>query len=554
MPTDISEKELETILVSYLRDHQGYEEGVSSDYNKEFGLDTERVKRFILSTQKEKVENTACFTSPTEEHKFFSRLSAALSKRGVTDVLRKGFKYISEIFDMYYPTPSALNPTAQQYYDKNIFCVTRQLYYSKEKTDSIDVYISLNGLPIMTMELKNHYTVQTVENAIKQYKDDRDPKADTTALILQKRRCAVHFAVDDDDIMMCTELKGNASWFLPFNKGVGAGNPVCPNGVRTAYLWEDVLGKRSLSDILENYAQITFKEKEVKNKKTGKKEKKTIESIIWPRYHQLDCVRQLLKATREGGVGQKFLIQHSAGSGKSNSITWLAYQLVGLLDGTTPILDTVIVVTDRVNLDTQIRDNINSFKRLSNLVDWADSSQTLKDALQDGKKIIITIVHKFPYILEAIGSELKNKHFGIIIDEAHSSQNGSLSAKMNIALSGNVAKNEDDLEDKLNAIIEGRKMVKNANYYAFTATPKPKTLQMFGTPCPQPDGKVQHLPFHEYTMKQAIEEGFIMDVLKNYTTYASFYKVIKTVNGDPEFDQKEAQKKSVRMWKAVPRR
>lgn len=545
MPTDISEKELETILVSYLRDHQGYEEGTSSDYDKEFGLDTERVKRFILSTQKEKVKNTACFASPTEERKFFSRFSAALSKRGVTDVLRKGFKYISEIFDMYYPTPSALNPTAQQYYDKNIFCVTRQLYYSKEKTDSIDVYISLNGLPIMTMELKNHYTGQTVENAIKQYKEDRDPKADPTALILQKRRCAVHFAVDDDDIMMCTELKGNASWFLPFNKGVngGAGNPVSPNGVRTAYLWEDVLGKRSLSDILENYAQITFKEKEVKNKKTGKKEKKTIESIIWPRYHQLDCVRQLLKATREGGVGQKFLIQHSAGSGKSNSITWLAYQLVGLLDGTTPILDTVIVVTDRVNLDTQIRDNINSFKRLSNLVDWADSSLTLKDALQDGKKIIITIVHKFPYILEAIGSELKNKHFGIIIDEAHSSQNGSLSAKMNIALSGNVAKNEDDLEDKLNAIIEGRKMVKNANYYAFTATPKPKTLQMFGTPCPQPDGKVQHLPFHEYTMKQAIEEGFIMDVLKNYTTYASFYKVIKTVNGDPEFDQKEAQKK-----------
>jgi len=557
MPTDISEKELETILVSYLRDHQGYEEGVSSDYNKEFGLDTERVKRFILSTQKEKVENTACFTSPTEEHKFFSRLSAALSKRGVTDVLRKGFKYISEIFDMYYPTPSALNPTAQQYYDKNIFCVTRQLYYSKEKTDSIDVYISLNGLPIMTMELKNHYTGQTVENAIKQYKEDRDPKADPTALILQKRRCAVHFAVDDDDIMMCTELKGNASWFLPFNKGVngGAGNPVSPNGVRTAYLWEDVLGKRSLSDILENYAQITFKEKEVKNKKTGKKEKKTIESIIWPRYHQLDCVRQLLKATREGGVGQKFLIQHSAGSGKSNSITWLAYQLVGLLDGTTPILDTVIVVTDRVNLDTQIRDNINSFKRLSNLVDWADSSQTLKDALQDGKKIIITIVHKFPYILEAIGSELKNKHFGIIIDEAHSSQNGSLSAKMNIALSGNVAKNEDDLEDKLNAIIEGRKMVKNANYYAFTATPKSKTLQMFGTPCPQPDGKVQHLPFHEYTMKQAIEEGFIMDVLKNYTTYASFYKVIKTVNGaTPSLTKRRLRRKSVRMWKAVPRR
>ena len=549
MPTDISEKELETILVSYLRDHQGYEEGVSSDYNKEFGLDTERVKRFILSTQKEKVENTACFTSPTEEHKFFSRLSAALSKRGVTDVLRKGFKYISEIFDMYYPTPSALNPTAQQYYDKNIFCVTRQLYYSKEKTDSIDVYISLNGLPIMTMELKNHYTGQTVENAIKQYKEDRDPKADPTALILQKRRCAVHFAVDDDDIMMCTELKGNASWFLPFNKGVngGAGNPVSPNGVRTAYLWEEVLGKRSLSDILENYAQITFKEKEVKNKKTGKKEKKTIESIIWPRYHQLDCVRQLLKATREGGVGQKFLIQHSAGSGKSNSITWLAYQLVGLLDGTTPILDTVIVVTDRINLDSQIRDNINAFKRLKNIVEWADSSATLKDALKDGKKIIITIVHKFQYILEAIGTDLKDKRFGIIIDEAHSSQNGSLSAKMNMGLSGNVATDGKDLEDKLNAIIEGRKMVKNANYYAFTATPKAKTLEMFGTPHTKSDGGIEHTPFHEYTMKQAIEEGFIMDVLKNYTTYASFYKIVKTVEDDPEFDKKQAQKK-LRAW------
>lgn len=545
MPSDISEKGLETILVSYLRDHQGYEEGISSDYDKDFGLDTQRVKRFILSTQREKVENTACFASPTEERKFFSRLSDALSKRGVTDVLRKGFKYISEIFDMYYPTPSALNPTAQVYYAKNIFCVTRQLYYSKEKTDSIDVYVSLNGLPVMTMELKNHYTGQTVENAIKQYKEDRDPKADPTALILQKRRCAVHFAVDDDNIMMCTELKGKTSWFLPFNKGMngGAGNPINPNGMRTAYLWEDILGKGSLSDILENYAQITYKEKEVKSKKTGRKEKKKVESIIWPRYHQLDCVRSLIQATREGGVGQKFLIQHSAGSGKSNSITWLAYQLVGLLNGTTPILDTVIVVTDRVNLDTQIRDNISSFKRLANLVDWADSSQTLRDALQNGKKIIVTIVHKFQYILEAIGSELRNKRFGIIIDEAHSSQNGSLSAMMNITLSGTVTKDIEDLEDKVNAIVKGRKMVKNANYYAFTATPKPKTLQMFGTPHPQPDGKVQHQPFHEYTMKQAIEEGFIMDVLKNYTTYASFYKVVKNVKDDPEFDQKAAQKK-----------
>lgn len=549
MPTDISEKGLETIIVEYLRDKQGYEQGVSDDYKKQYGVDTERVKRFILSTQKDKTIATGCFANGTEERKFFTRLSAELTRRGVSDVLRKGFRYISELFDMYYPIPSELNPTAKEYYEKNIFCVTRQLFYSANNTDSIDVMLSLNGLPIMTMELKNHYTGQTIENAIKQYQNDRNPKDDTSALLLMKKRCAVHFAVDDDLIMMCTELCGKSSWFLPFNKGVngGAGNPVNPTGIRTSYLWEDVLGKRSLSDILENYAQVVKKKKTVKDKKTGKKKETERELVIWPRYHQLDAVRRMLDATRRGGVGQKFLIQHSAGSGKSNSITWLAYQLVGLLDGTAPMLDSVIVVTDRVNLDSQIRDNINAFKRLKNIVEWADSSATLKDALKDGKKIIITIVHKFQYILETIGTDLKNKKFGIIIDEAHSSQNGSLSAKMNMGLSGNVATDSDDLEDKLNAIIEGRKMVKNANYYAFTATPKAKTLEMFGTPYTKPDGETEHRPFHEYTMKQAIEEGFIMDVLKNYTTYASFYKIVKTVEDDPEFDKKQAQKK-LRAW------
>lgn len=548
MPTDISEKNLETMLVTCLRDRQGYEEGASDDYDKDFGIDTERLKRFILSTQKEKVENTACFANGTAERKFFSKLSQELGKRGVSHLLRKGFRYISELFDLYYPLPSELNPTAKEYYAKNIFCVTRQLYYSKVNSNSIDVMVSLNGLPIITMELKNHYTGQTADNAISQYQNDRNPKDDPTALLLQKKRCAVHFAVDDDSIMMCTGLQGKSSWFLPFNKGVngGAGNPVNPNGVRTSYLWEDILEKHSLSDILENYAQVVKKTKTVKDKHTGKKRDVDTESTVWPRYHQLDAVRKMLDATRRGGVGQKFLIQHSAGSGKSNSITWLAYQLVGLLDGTKPLLDSVIIVTDRVNLDKQIRDNIKAFKRLQNIVEWADSSVTLKDALTDGKRIIITIVHKFPYILEAIGTELRHRRFGIIIDEAHSSQNGSLSAKMNMALSGSTG-GEEDLEDKLNAVIEGRKMVKNANYYAFTATPKNKTLEMFGQPCPKTDGEVGHRPFHEYTMKQAIEEGFIKDVLKNYTTYASFYKIIKTVEADPEFEKKQAQKK-LRSW------
>ena len=533
MPTNVSEKQLETILVDYLRDVQGYEQGVSEDYSKDYALDTARVKRFLLSTQKKKVDSTGCFASEISERKFFAELAKQLANRGVTDVLRKGFRFISELFDMYYPLPSELNPTAQELYKKNIFCVTRQLFYSKENQNSIDVMISMNGLPLMTIELKNHYTGQTVENAVKQYQTDRDPKDS----LLAPKRCAVHMAVDDDDIKMCTWLCGKASWFLPFNKGVngGAGNPINPNGVKTAYLWEEILAKESLSDIIENYAQVVKK----KDEKTGIEK----QSVIWPRYHQLDCVRKLLAETKAKGVGQRFLIQHSAGSGKSNSITWLAYQLVGLLDGTQALLDSVIVVTDRVNLDTQIKNNIVAFKRLQNLVAWADSAEALRNHLESGKKIIITIVHKFPYILEAIGGELKHKRFGIIIDEAHSSQNGSLSAKMNIALSGNVGDDDMDLEDRLTAIIEGRKMVKNANYYAFTATPKNKTLQMFGTSFQQPDGEIGHKPFHEYTMKQAIEEGFIMDVLAHYTTYTSLYKIVKAVENDPMFDKKEAMKK-----------
>ena len=541
MPTDTSEKQLETILVSYLRDKHQYEEGVSDDYNKNYALDTERVKRFLLSTQKQKVENTACFASEISERKFFTELCKQLANRGVSDVLRKGFRFISELFDMYYPLPSELNPTAKMMYEKNIFCVTRQLFYSKENSNSIDVMLSLNGLTVLTMELKNHYTGQTVENAVKQYQTDRDPKEP----LLAPKRCAVHFAVDDDQIMMCTWLNGKTSWFLPFNKGVngGAGNPINPNGVRTSYLWEDILQKESLSDILENYAQVVVKTIREKDKKTGKYKEVKKTSVVWPRYHQLDAVRKLLKQTKDGGVGQRFLIQHSAGSGKSNSITWLAYQLVGLLDGTQPLLDSVIVVTDRVNLDGQIRNNIIAFKRLQNLVAHAESADDLRQHLQSGKKIIITIVHKFPFILDAIGADLKHKRFGIIIDEAHSSQNGSLSAKMNIALSGNAGSDEMDLEDRLNQIIEGRKMVKNANYYAFTATPKNKTLQMFGVPFQQPDGETGHRPFHEYTMKQAIEEGFIMDVLKHYTTYRSYYKLVKAIEEDPEFDKKQAQKK-----------
>lgn len=536
---DTSEKGLEDIIVAHLRDVNGYNQGTSSDYDKTFAMLPANVEAFLRKTQPEKVDELHIFSSNIERNKFFTRLRDEITKRGITDVLRKGFRYITLHFDLYYPTPSELNPTAKRFYEDNDFTVIRQLHYSTTDTMlSVDVVLFLNGLPIITMELKNHYTGQTVENAKAQYQNDRDPKD----LLFKPKRCAVHFAVDDTDVAMCSMLDGKSSWFLPFNKGNngGKGNPVNPNGLATAYLWEEILTKHSLSNILEEFAQVI----EEKNEKTGKTKTK----VIWPRYHQLDAVRSLLKATKGNRIGQRFLIQHSAGSGKSNSITWLAYQLVGLLKDNKPVVDSVIVVTDRVNLDKQIRDNIRSFQKLSNVVEWADSSDTLAKALKGGKKIIITIVHKFPFILDAIGTQLKDSRFAIIIDEAHSSQNGSMSAKMNIGVSGNATDDDEDIEDKIAKIVAGRKMASNANYYAFTATPKGKTLEMFGTPMPaDAEGKVKHNPFHVYSMKQAIEEGFIMDVLKNYTPYQSFYKVVKSIESDPEFDKKQAQSK-IRAW------
>lgn len=539
MAVNTTEKGLEDIIVDYLRDVNGYNQGASSEYNKTYALLPDRVEAFIRKTQPEKAEELRVFDTLSERNKFFARLRDEITKRGVTDVLRKGFRYITLHFDLYYVLPSELNPTAKRLYEDNDFTVIRQLHYSQSDTMlSIDLALFINGLPVVTMELKNHFTGQTVENAKAQYQNDRDPKD----LLFKPKRCAVHLAVDDTDIAMCSMLAGKSSWFLPFNKGNngGKGNPVNPNGLKTAYLWEDILTKQSLSNILEDFAQVI----EEKDEKTGKTKTK----VIWPRYHQLEVVRRLLKETKEKGVGHRYLIQHSAGSGKSNSITWLAYQLVGLLKENEPVVDSVIVVTDRVNLDKQIRDNIRSFQKLSNVVAWADSSETLAAALKGGKKIIITIVHKFPFILDAIGSSLKNNRFAIIIDEAHSSQNGSMSAKMNIGVSGNASDEDEDLEDKIAKIVAGRKMASNANYYAFTATPKNKTLEMFGTPlAPDTEGSVPHVPFHVYSMKQAIEEGFIMDVLQNYTPYQSYYKVVRAIEEDPEFDKKQASAK-IRAW------
>lgn len=561
---DTSETGLEKIIVDWLRDKNGYEQATPHDYNKDFALVDTWVERFVVATQPDKVEQSMCFASPSERMKFFTRLANEITKRGVVDVLRKGYKFNGSTFDLYYPLPSDLNPSAKKAYGQNIFGVIRQVMYSKTNTNEIDFVVFINGLPLATLELKNNYTGQTYENAIRQYQTDRNPKE----LLLQKKRCAVHFAVDDQQVWMCTALAGKDSWFLPFNRGVngGAGNPVVENDTMTSYLWNDILTKPTLSNIIENFAQvIVSKEKDMKTGKIRDKEK-----VIWPRYHQLDAVRTLVKQTQKCGVGKRFLIQHSAGSGKSNTITWLAYQLVVLLKNQQPFFDSVVVVTDRVNLDRQIRDNINAFQRLSNIVGWADKSETLRLMLQGGKKIIVSTINKFSFILDEIGSTLKDRRFAIIIDEAHSSQNGAMSANLATGLSGyaapkayvipcvceagmvasggpdvdvDIETEEEDTDDKINRILKGRKLAKNANYYAFTATPKNKTLEMFGEKITDAEGNVSFVPFHEYTMKQAIEEGFILDVLKYYTPYSSYYRIMKTSADDPEYDKKKAQGK-----------
>ncbi|MFW5804386.1 MAG: type I restriction endonuclease subunit R, partial [bacterium] len=426
------------------------------------------------------------------------------------------------------------NLKAKELYEKNIFSVTRQLKYSQESpTLALDFVVFINGLPLATFELKNQFTKQDVNDAVHQYKTDRDPEE----TIFNFKRCAVHFALDDNEVKMCTKLADKSSWFLPFNKGrnSGAGNPDNKNGIKTDYMWKDIFTKKELSYIIENFAQVVKEKDEETNRNK--------ETQIFPRYHQLSVVKELLADTKNHGVGKKYLVQHSAGSGKSNSIAWLAHQLVILEKDEKNIFDSIIVVTDRINLDKQIRNTIRQFMQESSTVGWAEKSSVLRDLLASGKKIIITTIFKFPEILKDISTENKDKNFAIIIDEAHSSQSGSLSAKMNIALSGNISANEDELEDKINKLIEGRKMLRNASYYAFTATPKNKTLEMFGVPKKKPDGTKGFEPFHEYTMKQAIEEGFIMDVLKYYTPIRSNYLLTKKIEDDPNFDKNKAKKR-----------
>ena len=531
--TNTKENGLETLIVNWLVEHNGYEEGTNADYDKEYAIDETRLFRFLEKTQPKQFKLLGINTSEQKKCMFLSRLQLELAKRGIVDVLRNGIKAYPADLILFYLTPSENNLKAQEQFAQNIFSVTRQLRYSSDAGRlALDLCVFINGLPVITFELKNQLTKQNTDDAVEQYKMDRDPREP----LFSFKRCMVHFAVDDAQIKFCTKLAGKDSWFLPFNKGYndGAGNPPNPNGIMTDYLWKDILTKEKLALIIENYAQVV-----VDSDPDTKKKK---EKQIFPRYHQLDVVTNLLADVKAHGVGKRYLIQHSAGSGKSNSIAWLAHQLIGLERDGHPMLDSVIVITDRKILDKQIRDTIRQFMQVNNTVVWAEHSGELRKAITNGKRIIITTVEKFPYIVSEIGPGHKNNHFAIIIDEAHSGQSGRNAAQMNLALSGCVSDDASDNEDKINTMMEGRKLLSNASYFAFTATPKNKTLETFGVPYEEA-GEIKHRPFHVYTMKQAIQEGFILDVLKNYTAIDSYYKLIKTVEDDPMFDKKRAQKK-----------
>ena len=554
MTTDTSERGLERLICTALAGHPceppsantvaeppasyggvGWSGGSYLDYDREWCVDLVQLSAFLRDTQPEAAEALALKEDGPTRRKFLARLQGEIAKRGTIEVLRHGIKHGAHDLDLFYGTPSPGNEQARDRFERNRFTVTRQLRYSRDETQrALDIALFINGLPVVTFELKNNLTKQTVDDAVWQYKKDRNPREK----LFELGRCIAHFAVDEAEVRFCTHLRGKSSWFLPFNRGWndGAGNPPNPSGIKTDYLWREVLTRERLTHILENYAQVV----ESRDERTGRKTR----TQVWPRYHQLDVVRRLLADAAAHGAGRRYLIQHSAGSGKSNSIAWLAHQLIGLAKDGAPVFDSVIVVTDRLLLDRQIRDTIKQYAQVGATVGHAERSGDLRRFIESGKKIIISTVQKFPFILDEIGNEQRGRRFAIIIDEAHSSQGGRTSAAMAQALSEAGAEGEDEtFEDRINRLMESRRLLPNASYFAFTATPKNKTLEIFGEPDAQADGAVKHHAFHSYAMKQAIQEGFILDVLAHYTPVTSYYKLAKTVEDDPEFDVNKARKK-----------
>ena len=539
MPDPIlNEKQLEEDIETYLTEHGGYEHGDPKRFDRNLALDKQTLLTFIQTTQPKTWEKYTTIYGEKSETQFIRRVTDEISRHGLLKILRTEIADRGLRFKLIYWKPeTSINSETADLYQQNILHCTRQLHYSPSSENSVDIVLFINGIPVISLELKNQFTGQNVTNAISQYKFDRSGRE---PIFEFKNRILVHFAVDLYEVWMTTRLAGSRTRFLPFNQGSngpgvtgGKGNPPSLDGsYPSSYLWKDILQKDTLLELLHKYLHIA------KDDKTGR------ETLIFPRYHQLDVVTKLLKDVRQNGSGKNYLIQHSAGSGKSNSIAWLAHRLMGLHDdANAKIFQSVIVVTDRKVLDSQLQDTIYQFDHVPGVVKKIDkNSSQLKDALNEGTPIIITTLQKFPVIYEEI--ESKNRNFAVIVDEAHSSQTGESAKKLKIALAAtddleeyaeieNAEEDQrEDAEDKLNAELAKHGHHKNLSFFAFTATPKHTTLQIFGQK--QPDQS--YLPFHIYSMRQAIEEGFILDVLKNYTTYQMYYKIIKNIPDDPELE------------------
>ena len=536
--TGISSEELKQGL-SVTEIGAGYQIGYPSDFNKQYALDTKFFWQFLETTQEQELNKIKKNNPNDWQRKIYERFDRLIKKHGILYLLKKGLSVDDAHFNLMYPAPLASSSNkVKQDFEANIFSCTRQLCYSQANPlQEVDIVLFINGIALITLELKNHWTGQTARyHGQKQYREDRD----ITQPLFNFARCLVHMAVDTEEVYMTTKLVGKSTYFLPFNKGNnnGQGNPPNPQGHKTAYLWQDVFTKQSIANIIQHFVRLDGSATNSLSKRT----------LFFPRYHQLDVVRKLIDHVSNNGTGQTYLIQHSAGSGKSNSITWAAFQLietypsslniVGAKSLDKPLFDSVIVVTDRRLLDKQLRENIKEFSEVKNIIAPVFKSSELKLALESGKKIIITTIQKFPFIIDGI-ADLSNKNFAVIIDEAHSSQSGLAHDNMNRAMGQADIDEVEDAQDKILQAMKSRKMRGNASYFAFTATPKNATLEKFGQV--QLDGSFK--PFHLYSMKQAIEEGFILDVLANYTTYKSFYEIIKSIDDNPNFDTKKAQKK-----------
>jgi len=548
-----TERTFEAAIEEELLQNGGYIKGHSNDFNAELGLFPAHVFAFLQESQPKEWERIYHIHKDQVQIKVLSRLMKELDLRGTLDVVRNGFTDYGVKFRIgYFKPESSLNVQSQQLYQLNQLTVTRQLFYERDGKNSLDMVLSLNGLPIATVELKNQFTGQNILDAQKQYVYDREP---TEPIFWFKKRSLVHFAVDADECYMTTKLAGKDTRYLPFNLGYnnGAGNPLNSDGYRTSYLWEKVWVKDSFMDIIGKFMHISSEEFEMNGIRKVK------ETIIFPRFHQMEVVRKLTTDARQSGAGKNYLIQHSAGSGKSNSIAWLSYRLSSLhSDNNERVFDSVIVITDRKVLDSQLQNTIYQFDHKEGVVQKIDKdSQQLANAISAGSHIIITTLQKFPFILDKVG-QLPNRKYAVIIDEAHSSQGGEATKKMKEVLSDRTLEQaadderysglDEDAEDEIRKSMQARGKQPNLSFFGFTATPKPKTIEVFGTP--SSDGKPR--PFHVYSMKQAIEEGFILDVLKNYTTYKTYFKLSKQIEDDPDINKKQGARAIARFLSLHP--